>query len=221
MHYTVALDGPSGAGKSTVATMLATKLNIIHFDTGEMYRALGLKLIRLNIGFEDEEKIYKILDNSVIEVKFSKTGQEIYLDGENVSELIHEHSVSQAAASVSVFKNVRQKMASVQREIAKQHDMVIDGRDIGTFVLPDATFKFYLTAAVEERARRRYEELNLRGQKIDYNVVYEDIKKRDFKDMTREVAPLKQADDAVLIDSTYIEIEEVVEKMLKHIKERL
>lgn len=220
MRYSIAIDGPSGAGKSTIASLLAKELGILHLDTGAMYRAVGLKILRLGIDFNDEKNIFEVLKKTEVDVNFENNIQTVFLDGENVNNLIRIHEVSQAAAKVSAIKCVRTIMADAQRNIAQKYDMVIDGRDIGTYVLPDAKFKFFLTADDEVRAKRRYEELKSKGQLIDYNTVLDDIKKRDKMDSTREIAPLKQAEDAVLIDSSQMTPIEVVQKMLKIIKER-
>lgn len=220
MRYSIAIDGPSGACKSTIASLLAKELGILHLDTGAMYRAVGLKILRLGIDFNDEKNIFEVLKKTEVDVNFENNIQTVFLDGENVNNLIRIHEVSQAAAKVSAIKCVRTIMADAQRNIAQKYDMVIDGRDIGTYVLPDAKFKFFLTADDEVRAKRRYEELKSKGQLIDYNTVLDDIKKRDKMDSTREIAPLKQAEDAVLIDSSQMTPIEVVQKMLKIIKER-
>lgn len=221
MRYSIAIDGPSGAGKSTIASMLAKELGILHLDTGAMYRAVGLKILRLGIDFLDEKVISEILANTEIDIKFEDGVQKVYLDGENVNSLIRLHEVSKAAAATSSLRCVREKLAQAQRDIAQKYDMVLDGRDIGTYVLPDAKFKFFLTASEEVRAKRRYEELKEKGQNIDYNTVLEDIKKRDIMDMTREIAPLKKATDAVVIDSSDMTPDQVVQTMIKYIKERL
>ncbi|HEY8419565.1 MAG TPA: (d)CMP kinase [Clostridia bacterium] len=221
MRYSIAIDGPSGAGKSTIASALAKELGILHLDTGAMYRAVGLKVLRLGLDFSDEKAISEVLANTEIDIKFENGVQKVYLDGEDVNSLIRLHEVSKAAAATSSLRCVREKLAQAQRNIALKYDMVVDGRDIGTYVLPDAKFKFFLTANEEVRAKRRYEELREKGQSIDFNTVLEDIKKRDIMDMTREIAPLKKASDAIEIDSSYMTPNQVVQTMLKYIKERL
>ncbi|HEY8423926.1 MAG TPA: (d)CMP kinase [Clostridia bacterium] len=221
MGYAIAIDGPSGAGKSTIASALAKELGILHLDTGAMYRAVGLKILRLGVDFSDEKTIAEILNNTEIDVKYENGVQKVFLDGENVDSLIRLHEVSKAAACVSSLKCVREKLAQAQRNLAKKYDMVVDGRDIGTYVLPDAKFKFFLTADEEVRAKRRYEELKEKGQAIDYNTVLEDIKKRDIMDMTRAIAPLKKAPDAIIIDSSNMTPAEVIHTMINYIKERL
>lgn len=221
MSYSVAIDGPSGAGKSTIASALAKELGILHLDTGAMYRAVGLKMLRLGIDFSDEDIISQILEKTDIDIKFEDGKQRVYLDGENIDSLIRLHEVSKAAASISGLKCVREKLAQAQRKLALKYDMVVDGRDIGTYVLPNADFKFFLTADEQVRARRRYEELKEKGQNIDYNIVLEDIKKRDKMDMTRAIAPLKKAQDAIVIDSSNMTPAQVVQTMISYIKERL
>lgn len=221
VRYSIAIDGPSGAGKSTIATMLANRLGILHLDTGAMYRAVGLKILRLGIDFSDEKAVDEVLQKTHIDIEFENGVQNVLLDGENVNIQIRVHEVSQAAAKVSTLRCVRTALVHAQRKIAKKYNMVIDGRDIGTCVLPDAKYKFFLTANDEVRAKRRYEELKNAGQKIDFETVLQDIKKRDIMDTTREISPLRQAEDAILIDSSNMTPSEVVEKMLDYIKEHL
>ena len=221
MGYSIAIDGPSGAGKSTIASILAKKLGILHLDTGAMYRAVGLKILRLGIDFNDEQTIFEVLQKTDIDVNFENGIQTVFLDGENVNAFIRIHEVSQAAAKVSTLKCLRILLANAQRNIAQKYDMVIDGRDIGTYVLPEAKFKFFLTADDTVRAKRRYEELISKGQAVDYNTVLDDIRKRDLMDTTREIAPLRQAEDAIIIDSSNLTPEQVVETMFEIIKERL
>ncbi|HHW89374.1 MAG TPA: (d)CMP kinase [Clostridiales bacterium] len=221
MRYSIAIDGPSGAGKSTIASALAKKLGILHLDTGAMYRAVGLKILRLGIDFSDEDTIAQILKNTDIDIKYECGVQKVYLDGENVDSLIRLHEVSKAASAVSALRCVREKLAQAQRKLAQRYNMVVDGRDIGTYVLPDAKYKFFLTADEKIRAKRRHEELKEKGQLIDYNAVLEDIKKRDQLDITRAIAPLKKAPDAIVIDSSNMIPLEVVQTMINYIKERL
>lgn len=219
MYYSIAIDGPSGAGKSTIASILAKKLGILHLDTGAMYRAVGLKILRLKIDYNDERAIHEILKKTKIDVTFEDNIQTVFLDDENVNTLIRIHDVSQAAAKVSALKCVRTMLVETQRNIAQKYNMVIDGRDIGTYVLPNAKYKFFLTADDNVRAKRRYEELKSKGQAIDYGIVLDDMKKRDKMDITREIAPLRQAKDAFLIDSSDLTPMQVVETMLRIIKE--
>lgn len=219
MSFCIAIDGPSGAGKSTIADLLAKELNIPHLDTGAMYRALAYKAITLNIDLNDENSIKDMLESTNVHVEFENNQQITILDGKDVTQNIREHRVSEAASIISTYLPTRQKMTRAQQEIALLYDLVIDGRDIGSFVLPNAKYKFYLTASVEERAKRRCKELVRKGENVDYLTIYEDIKVRDHRDMTREYAPLVQADDAILIDSTFMTPEQVVSFMLSHIEE--
>ncbi len=216
----IAIDGPSGAGKSTIAKMLAKQLNILYLDTGAMYRAVGLKSLKNGISAADVIAVDRMLASTKVDVRQAADGQHVYLDGKDVSVEIREHAVSKAASDISAVPCVRYKLVELQREIADRADTVLDGRDIGTYVLPNADFKFYLTASVDERARRRYEELTAKGQECDFETIKADIEKRDYNDMHRDLAPLKKADDAIEIDSTHMTIDEVVAKMLEVIGAR-
>lgn len=212
--FNIAIDGPAGAGKSTAAKIVAAKLGILYLDTGAMYRAIGLKALRRGINTRDAEKVAQMLPDTVVEIKHIDKTQNIFLDGENVTHLIREHNVSMAASDVSAIPAVRLKLVELQRQIAKQNSCILDGRDIGTYVLPDAEFKFYITATVQERANRRHKELLEKGQEVSYEDVLKDIVTRDKNDSTREFAPLKKADDAFEFDTTTMSIDEVVEKLL-------
>ncbi|MGI6563450.1 MAG: (d)CMP kinase [Clostridia bacterium] len=219
MKYTIAIDGPAGAGKSTIAKLLASELNILYLDTGAMYRAVGLKALRENIDIKDTEKIDEMIKNIDIQVRYIDGKQHTYLDGEDVTHKIRTPEVSLAASNVAVIKSVRLKMVELQREIAKDMSVIMDGRDIGTYVLPNAPFKFFITATPEERARRRYLEMKESGEKnVDYDIILKDIKYRDENDSTRAFAPLKKADDAILVDNTFMTVEETLSKILSHIK---
>ena len=214
----IAIDGPAGAGKSTAAKIVAKKLGILYLDTGAMYRAIGLKALKLGIGTRDIPAIEAILPNTVVEIKYVDNVQNIFLDGENVTPFIREHAVSMAASDVSAIPAVRLKLVELQRQIAKTNDCILDGRDIGTYVLPDAKYKFYITATAEERANRRYKELIEKGQTVSYDEVLLDIVTRDKNDSTREFAPLKKADDAYEFDTTTMSIDEVVNELLSRIE---
>ncbi|MBE5731243.1 MAG: (d)CMP kinase [Clostridiales bacterium] len=214
----IAIDGPSGAGKSTLAKILASELGITYLDTGAMYRALGLKAYRLGIAANDEPKVKELIGNTVIDVLASEGGTQVFLDGEDVSTQIREHHISKMASDISALHCVRIFMVDLQRKIASLRPSVLDGRDIGTVVLPNADYKFYLTASVEERAHRRYLELLARGEKCDEAQIREDIAKRDYNDMNRQHSPLKKADDAIEIDSTSLSVDEVKQKMLGFIR---
>lgn len=214
----IAIDGPAGAGKSTVAKYIAKKLGIIYLDTGAMYRAVALKALRLGIDPSDTDKVLPVLLNTVIDIIYKEDGQHILLDKEDVSREIREHSVSKAASDISKIKEIRLKLVELQREIASQNSVVMDGRDIGSYVLPEADFKFYLTAAPEVRAKRRCAELAAKGQKCSYAEILKDINIRDENDSKREFAPLVKAEGALLIDSSYMPAEEVCEKILSVIR---
>ncbi len=214
----IAIDGPSGAGKSTIAKEIAKRLNIIYLDTGAMYRAIGLKAVRLGIDTEDVQGVTGILDSTQIEIKYEDGVQIIYLDGEDVSTAIREHHISKAASNVSKIPDVRLKLVAMQREIAAKNNVVLDGRDITSYVLKDANNKFYLTATPEERAKRRYKELIEKGQNVDYETILADINDRDYNDTHRDFAPLTCTEDSVFIDSTELTVEQAIEKILSYIK---
>lgn len=211
----IAIDGPAGAGKSTISKLLAKKLGYVHIDTGAMYRAIGLKVLNNNIKSSEVEKILEILDTTDIQVRLVDGNQLVFLDGENVTEKIRQPAVSMYASDVSKIKEVRERLVKIQQDLAKQKGVIMDGRDIGTYVLPDAELKIFLTATAEERAKRRFLELKEKGYEVDYYELLDEIKQRDFNDMTREFAPLKMADDAILIDSTNMTIEEVLQRVLE------
>ncbi len=221
MNYKIAIDGPSGTGKSTTAKLLAKKLSFIYIDTGAMYRAVGLYCYRNGINVENEEEVNKELDNIDINIFYKDGNQEIELNGEMVSKEIRELYVSKITPFVSPYKAVRDKMTLIQRDLANKYSVIMDGRDIGTVVLPDANLKIYLTASDEIRAKRRYEELLNKGKEVEYNKVLEELKDRDYKDMNRVNSPLKQADDAIVIDNSNMTIEEVVDKICELFNEKV
>ena len=206
----IAIDGPSGAGKSTIAKLLAKHYDILYLDTGAMYRAIGLSAVRDHVDIHDPQAVAELIRNVDVQVKYENGAQAVYLDGENVNGLIRTEEVSMAASAVSAVPAVRIKLVELQREVAEGQSLVLDGRDIGTYVLPDAEYKFFLTATAEERARRRTIELHGRGQKAKYENVLKQIIERDHADSTRSFAPLKKAEDAVLVDSTNLNIDEVL-----------
>ena len=214
----IAIDGPSGAGKSTIAKILAKELGITYLDTGAMYRALGLKAYRNGILPTDELSVQKLIESTTIDVVAGESNSLVFLDGEDVSSQIRQHHISKMASDISALQCVRIYMVDLQRKIAARRDSVLDGRDIGTVVLPNADYKFYLTASVDERAHRRYLELTTRGEVCDEEKIKQDIAQRDYNDMNRQHSPLKKADDAVEIDSTCLDIDGVKEKMLSIIK---
>ncbi len=214
MPKSIAIDGPAGAGKSTIAKKVSAELGFIYLDTGAMYRAVALKAIESGVDTKSREDLIRIIDNVDIAITHDDNVQKIYLDGRDVSEDIRTGEVSAGAANVAAIKEVRLKMVELQRKIAEEQDVVMDGRDIGSYVLPQANLKIFLTADVDERAKRRYEELVLKGQNVNFEEVREDMMKRDNNDMSRAFAPLKKVPDAVEIDSTSMTIEEVAEKIL-------
>lgn len=209
--FQIAIDGPSGAGKSTIAKRVAAELAIDYIDTGAMYRAVGLKMLKSGVPMEENETLFEMLRNT--DVDFSEG--RVYLDGEDVSDVIRTQEVSKAASDCSAFATVRRKLVELQQAMGKRKSVIMDGRDIGTVVLKDAEYKFYLTATAEERAMRRFKELQAKGSTDTYEKVLEDVNKRDYNDMHRDVDPLRQAEDAVLIDSTNMSIEEVVDFVIK------
>ncbi len=215
MSYQIAIDGPSGAGKSTIAKRLAKELGFIYVDTGAMYRALAVHFIDSGIDTEDEERVVRAAGEAKIEWELAADGQHILLNGEDVTGRIRTEEVGMIASSTSAFAGVRRILVALQQEIAASRDVVMDGRDIGTVVLPDADCKIFLTASVEVRAERRYRELLEKGQSADLEQVREDIRQRDYQDTHREVSPLTQAEDAVLVDTSAMDIEQVV----AHIRE--
>lgn len=213
----IALDGPCGGGKSTVADILAQKLDILHLDTGAMYRACALCAIKRGVDCLDEEAVSGFINDIDIEIRYQNGRQITMLDGEDVSEKIRANEVSMMSSDISSIKCVREKMVEMQREVAKRNDCILDGRDIGTVVLPDATFKFYITATPTVRAERRYKELTEKGQKVDFEDLIEEINRRDYNDSHRKISPLKKADDAILIDTSEMTVKEVVDKLLSYI----
>ncbi len=207
----IAIDGPAGAGKSTIAKRIAKESGYIYVDTGAMYRAMALYLIRCNVSADDKEGIEKACESADISIRYENGEQCVILNGENVNGLIRTQEVSNMASASSVNGKVREKLVSLQRRLASSTDVVMDGRDIGTTVLPDAEHKIYLTASSAVRAKRRYDELVLKGEECDLEVIEKEIIERDQRDMTREISPLKKADDAVLVDSSDMTIDQVVE----------
>lgn len=217
--FAIAIDGPAGAGKSTIAKIISDKLNILYLDTGAMYRAVALKAIREGIGTISSDKLSSLVKNIDIKVVHIDKVQKILLDNEDVSDLIRTPDISVGASNVAVNSEVRIKMVDIQRQIASSNSVVMDGRDIGTYVLPNAQFKYFLTASIEERAKRRYNEQILKGiNNVSLEEVKNDIEYRDKNDSSREFAPLLKADDAIQIDTTDISIEGVVEKILEYMK---
>lgn len=215
MSKNIAIDGPAGAGKSTIAKAVAKKLGFIYVDTGAMYRAMALYLIRNNIDKNDKEKIEKACEDAEISIDYVDGVQVVLLFGENVNPFLRTEEVGDMASVSSANQKVREKLVSLQQKLAASKSVVMDGRDIGTVVLPDAECKIYLTADSAVRAKRRYDELVAKGEKCDLEQIEKDIIKRDHQDMTREISPLKQAEDAILVDTSYMSVDEVEEKILE------
>ena len=220
MRLNVGIDGPVGAGKSTVADAVAAKLGILHLDTGAMYRALGLTALRRNMDVQDEQAIVALCNSLNITVTHEADGQHTFVEGEDVTGLIRTQEVGMAASTVSRYADVRKAMVRLQQKLASETDMLLDGRDICTTVLPNATAKIYLTASPEERARRRFLELQKKNSSETFEQVLEEVIKRDEQDMNRPVEPLRQAEDAVLVDSTNLSFDEVVDTILKIVEEK-
>ena len=215
--YNIAIDGPAGAGKSTIAKQIAKRKGYIYVDTGAMYRAMALFLLENHVSAEDVEEISKKSQESDISIIYEKDEQVVLLNGRNVNGLIRTEEVSNMSSASSVNGDVRKKLVELQQKLAKETNVVMDGRDIGTCVLPDANLKIYLTANSEVRAKRRYDEMSARGEKCDIDVIKKDIEERDYRDMHREISPLKQAEDAILLDSSDMTVEEVVDKIMERI----
>ncbi len=212
--FKIAIDGPAGAGKSTIAKSIAKKLGIVYIDTGAMYRAVGLAAVRRGINPKDTEGVRGILDEIKIEIAHGENGQIVYLNGEDVSSEIRLPEISVAASDVAVIGEVRAKLVELQRALAEKTSVIMDGRDIGTFVLPDAELKIFLTASVDERAMRRYRELIEKGDECRFDEVKKDMEYRDKNDSGREIAPLKPAEDSITVDTTGKGLEESVEMIL-------
>ncbi|MBO5424142.1 MAG: (d)CMP kinase [Lachnospiraceae bacterium] len=207
----IAIDGPAGAGKSTIAKLVAEKLGYVYVDTGAMYRSIALYFLNNNIDCEVDEAVVSACKKINIEIKYEAGVQQVYLNGDNVSTAIRQEAVGNMASKVAAKKPVRELLLQLQRDIAASNDVIMDGRDIGTFVLPNADVKIYLTASVKTRAKRRYDQLVEKGETPDISKIEADIEQRDYQDMNREIAPLKQADDAIYLDTSDMTIDEVVE----------
>lgn len=212
--HSIAIDGPAGAGKSTIARRVAKELGFIYVDTGAMYRSMALYFLRNGIKSGEEERISDACDSIEVSIEYENGEQQVILNGENVNDFIRTEEVSMMTSDTSRYPKVREKLLSLQRELAQKKDVIMDGRDIGTCVLPEADLKVYLTASSAERARRRYKEQMERGMECDFEQIEKDIIARDEQDMNRAVSPLKQAEDAVLVDASDMSIEEVVKKVV-------
>lgn len=213
MGYNVAIDGPAGAGKSTIAKLVAKEKGYIYVDTGAMYRGLAIHFINKGIDPDDTSAAAEACKDAEVTISYENGIQQVYLNGENITSGLRTEEVGNMASKTSAIPEVREKLLELQRSLAEKEDVIMDGRDIGTNILPDADVKVYLTASVETRAKRRYDELIGKGEVCDLKSIEHDIKERDERDMNREIAPLKQADDAVLIDSSDMSIHEVVERI--------
>lgn len=214
MGFQIAIDGPAGAGKSTIAKKVARRLGFIYVDTGAMYRAMALFLMREKIDPQDAEAIGRKCEEADITIRYENKEQVVYLNGENVNQFLRTEQVGSMASLTSPNPVLRTKLVKLQQKLAADADVVMDGRDIGTCVLPDAEVKIFLTASSKVRAERRYKELTAKGETCDIDLIEKDIIARDHQDMTREISPLAAADDAVLIDSSYMTIEEVAETII-------
>lgn len=215
MGYNVAIDGPAGAGKSTIAKLVAKEKGYVYVDTGAMYRGLAIHFLENGIEAEETGKIVEACKDADVTIRYEDGQQQVYLNGKNITAKLREEAVGNMASKSSAIPEVRAKLLELQRELARKENVIMDGRDIGTCVLPDADVKVFLTASVETRAKRRYDELVEKGVPCDLEEISRDIAERDERDSTREIAPLKQAEDAVLVDSSHMTIEEVVAAIVK------
>lgn len=221
MAINIAIDGPAGAGKSSIAKLVSKELGYIYVDTGALYRTVGLYSIRKGIDTKDAENVTATLKDIEVKLGFVDGAQHVFLNGEDVSDAIRTPEASMGASNVSAIPAVRTFLFDLQRDIAKNNNCIMDGRDIGTVVLPDAQIKLFLTASPEARAERRYKELIEKGEKVDFQDVLDDINKRDYQDSHREIAPLKQAEDAILVDNSGCNLEEGKELVLGIIRDKL
>ncbi len=221
MSMNIAIDGPAGAGKSTIAKRVAKEMGYIYVDTGAMYRSLALYFIRLGIDKDDEARISEAVKDADVTIKYVNGEQQVLLNDENVTGLIRTEEVGNMASASSVYSSVRSKLLDLQRNLAASNDVIMDGRDIGTCVLPNAQVKVFLTASVDTRADRRYKELVEKGENPDLDKIKKDIEERDYRDSHRENAPLRQADDATLVDSSNMSIEEVVDAIINLCKDKM
>ena len=220
MNIAVAIDGPVGAGKSSIARQAAKKIDFIYVDTGAMYRGIGLYTVRKGVATRDAEAVIALLPEIELDIKIVEGTQRVFLNGEDVSEDIRLPEISMAASDVSAIPEVRAFLLDLQRGFAKTNNVIMDGRDIGTVILPDAEVKIYLTADAEVRAKRRYDELIAKGKDVKYEDVLADLNQRDYNDMNREIAPLRAADDAVIADTTELDFEQSCELIVEIIKEK-
>ena len=215
MGYNVAIDGPAGAGKSTIAKLVAKEKGFIYVDTGAMYRGLAIHFLNQGIQADETEKVIKACQDAEVTIRYENGIQQVYLNGANITSRLRDEEVGNMASMTSAIPEVKAKLLELQQNLARTQNVIMDGRDIGTCVLPNADVKIFLTASVETRAKRRYEELMAKGVPCNLDEIESDIRERDYRDMTREIAPLKQAEDAVKVDSSYMTIPEVVDKIVE------
>ena len=220
MGFNIAIDGPAGAGKSTIARRTAQELSFIYVDTGALYRALAVFLVDEGVSPEDTEKVKEAVKSVKVSIAYKNGEQQVLVNGKNVTDRLRAESVGNMASTISAIPAVRAALLDLQRDLAKAHDVLMDGRDIGTNVLPDAELKIYLTASVETRAERRYRDLQEKGVEKPLSEIKKEIEERDHRDMTRAIAPLKQAEDAVYLDTSHMNIDEVVEAIRQLYRER-
>ena len=221
MSYQIAIDGPAGAGKSTIAKLVAKEKGYIYVDTGAMYRGLAIHFLNRGIDPEDRDAVAEACRDAEVTIGYEDGVQQIYLNGENVTSMLRTEETGNMASKTSAIPEVREKILELQRSLAREKDVIMDGRDIGTFVLPDADFKFFLTASPEVRAQRRYDELVAKGHRVDFETLKHDILARDEQDATRAIAPLKKADDAVLIDTSDMTIDQVLRTIKNKMQEKI
>lgn len=220
MAFNIAIDGPAGAGKSTIAKALAARMGYVYVDTGAMYRAMAYFFLQKGIGKEDESAIVGAVDGADVTIRYENGAQQVFLNGENVTGFLRTEEVGNMASQTSVYPAVRKKLVALQQKLAKTTDVIMDGRDIGTCVLPDAQVKIYLTASTQTRAKRRFDELLAKGEAPDLKQIEADIEERDYRDMHREMSPLMQASDAVLVDSSELSVDEVIARIAAIVDER-
>lgn len=219
--FSIAIDGPAGAGKSSIAKELANQLQCIYIDTGAMYRSVGYYCISQGIDYANEEQVEQALSELHLKLTLEEEGQQIFLNEKNISLLIRNNQVAAATSKVATYAAVRKALVKMQQEMSKSTSVVMDGRDIGTVVLPHATLKIFLTASVEERAQRRYKEYVQKGEKPCLETLKVEIKERDYQDSHRKISPLKKAEDAIEVDTTYMTIDEIVKQIIDLLKRRL
>lgn len=220
MNYQIAIDGPAGAGKSTIAKLVAKELSFVYIDTGAMYRTMALLNIRAKVDLNNEDAVSKLCETADIKITYQDGEQVVILNGENVNGFIRQPEVGDAASSISVYKRVREYLVKLQQELANSENVIMDGRDIGSCVLPNAILKIYLDADVKVRAKRRYDELLQKGMEADLKEIEEQMIERDYRDMHRDNSPLTKVDDAVVIDSSYMDIEQVKDEIVRLFKEK-